>query len=300
MVTIAPIVLFVYNRPVHLKKTIESLSKNTLASESELFVFSDGARNKKDEKLVKEVREILVNETGIFKRTEFIYHKENYGLRRSIIEGVTSILNNYNKVIVLEDDLISSTNFLTYMNGALDLYSGLSNIYSVSGYNIPIEIPKSYPYNIYLSYRPSSWGWGTWKDKWEKVNWTENDYKDFIEDNDVQERFNRGGNDLSDLLKLKIKGKIHSWAIDWAYYHFVNNAFCVYPRVSKINNIGLDRSGTNIKMKTNKFATKLDNATNDIIFYKDLPLNEEIINNYYQFLKLDFIHKLYNNILKII
>lgn len=292
---LSPIVLFVYNRPSHTRLTLEALMKNYLAPDSELFIFSDGPKNEKDIKKVKEVRQYINSIKG-FKRIKIVEKLKNIGLAHSVIDGVSEILNYHNKIIVLEDDMISSFDFLTYMNNALEFYSNHLDIFSISGYNFPLIIPTSYLFDVYLSYRPSSWGWGTWKDKWEKNNWNKLDYSDFISNHEQQEEFNKGGNDLSDLLKLKIKGKIHSWAIDWAYYHFINKSYCLYPKISKIINIGLDGSGTNIRLKTRKFTPQLGEAINETIFYKDIPLNDEILKNFYNCNKIDFIHKLYNRV----
>ncbi|MFW6016806.1 MAG: glycosyltransferase, partial [bacterium] len=239
---LSPIVLFVYNRPEHTKKTIKALKKNKLADKSKLFIFSDGEKSANDKQKVKEVRKII-NKIDGFKQGKVFESEENKGLANSVIDGVTKIINQYGKVIVLEDDLITSKNFLRYMNRALDFYEEDKKIWSISGYNLPIGIPDDYKHDVYLSYRASSWGWATWKDRWDKIDWDINDYSEFINDKSAQKLFNRGGSDMKNMLKSQMEGKIDSWAIRWCYNQFKNDSYTIYPVVSKVKNIGMDGSG---------------------------------------------------------
>ncbi len=163
---LAPIVLFVYNRPDLTKETLSALKKNTLASESELFIFSDGSKSEKDFDKVNEVRKLIKNING-FKSVRVFENKENKGLANSIIFGVTKIINKYGKIIVLEDDLITSKYFLKFMNEGLNFYKNNKKIGSITGYNKPSHFMKfkNYDKDLYLSSRFSSWGWATWKDR---------------------------------------------------------------------------------------------------------------------------------------
>ena len=156
--SLAPIILFVYNRPGHTKQTVESLKNNLLAKESDLFIFSDGPKNNLDEKLVNEVREFIKSING-YRQINVIEKNENIGLANSIISGVTTVLNEFKKSIIVEDDLVSSPFFLKYMNEALNFYQDENKIFSISGYSYPIDIPVKYNKDIYLLPRASSWGW---------------------------------------------------------------------------------------------------------------------------------------------
>ena len=118
---LAPILLFVYNRPAHAKRAIEALLHNTLAAESELFIYSDAARSPEDCKSVNEVRSFIHSVNG-FKKVHIIEREKNYGLARSIIDGVTTQVNAYGRTIVLEDDLVTAPYFLQFMNSALEMY----------------------------------------------------------------------------------------------------------------------------------------------------------------------------------
>lgn len=243
---LAPIVVFVYARPEHTKKTIESLTKNYLASETEVYIYSDAAKNEKVIKQVELVREYIDSllQRNIFKSVRITKAETNKGLANSVIAGVTEIISQYRKIIVLEDDLIVSPNFLQYMNEALDFYEGNKKIWSISGYTFKINFPPDYKHDIYLSYRGCSWGWATWQDRWEKVDWDVLDYDEFKNNKELRKKFNRGGRDMADMLDRQMEGKIDSWAIRWCYTQSKLDMLTVYPVISRVKNIGLDGTGT--------------------------------------------------------
>ncbi|MBL1212461.1 MAG: glycosyltransferase [Ignavibacteriae bacterium] len=252
---LAPVLLFVYNRPDHARITLDALSQNTQADQSELFIFSDGPKKEESGEKINSLREYIRKFKG-FKNITIIERDSNYGLARSVITGVSEIFKIYDKVIVVEDDLITSPNFLVYMNCLLDKYHDMLSIYSISGYSFPIKLPPDCD-SIYLAKRASSWGWGTWKNRWEDVDWNLLDFSSFIKNKDMINSFNKGGKDLTRMLKKQVNGKIDSWAIRWSYHHFKNNAFCIYPKISKVHNIGQDNSGRH-SIKTNKYKAILD------------------------------------------
>lgn len=285
MKRLAPIVLFVYARPEHTKNTIEALSKNELASESQLWIFSDNAKKDKAIENVEKVREYIhsIETKNIFKKTKIIEAKNNKGLANSIIEGVTEIINEYGKIIVLEDDLVTSKFFIRYMNEALDFYEKNDNIWSISGYNIPIDIPNNYEQDVYLSYRGCSWGWATWKDRWNTVDWQVKDYKSFKHNYLKRRRFNRGGPDMAQMLDAQMQGRCDSWAIRWCYEQSKQNKYTIYPVKSLVVNQGLDGSGTHsgndrsFDVKLNSNIPKLDD---------NLKINKNITRNFYK--KFDY------------
>lgn len=274
MNNLVPIVLFVYNRPWHTCQTVEALRKNDLARESDLIIYSDGPKNEMAVKDVQEVRDYIKTIKG-FKNVKIIERDKNFGLATSIISGVTEIINKFGKVIVLEDDLVTSPHFLKYMNKALEFYENDMRIFSVTGVNYLKNIPATYNYDVYLSYRGSSWGWGTWEDRWVKVDWAVTDFSNFIKDNKAQKQFNRGGDDLTDMLSATMNNKVDSWSIIWCYNQYKNNAFCLYPKYNMINNIGIDNSGVNSGGK-DIYKTEISNNSGKIKFTNDLDVSEEI------------------------
>ncbi|NLK71691.1 MAG: sugar transferase [Clostridiales bacterium] len=271
--TYAPIILFVYKRPEHTAKTLAALGECFGIEESELFVFADGPKNLQDETDVTETRRI-VREFDKCKAIHIIESGVNKGLANSVISGVTEVIEQYGRAIVVEDDLVLAPDFLTYMNQALDYYESDQRIWSITGYSFNINFPKDYTSDMYLSYRASSWGWATWKDRWDKVDWDVLDYPEFKTNKKLRNKFNRGGRDLSSMLDAQMQGKIDSWAIRWCYAQSKNNALTVYPRISRIQNIGFDGSGSHCGI-TSKYNTIISYGTERVIF-EPLDLDSRI------------------------
>lgn len=296
---LAPIALFVYNRPVHTRKTVESLLDNTLSSQSILYIFSDAQKREEDKSKVEAVRKYIHSIKG-FKEIHLIERKKNYGLAKSIILGVTEVVDKYDTVIVLEDDLVSSPKFLTYMNYLLNEYEDQSNIFSVTGYNHPkslMKIPDNYPYDVYFNPRAASWSWGTWKDRWDKADWDVTDFEKFIQNKDLQKKFNYSGEDKSEMLMKQMRGEIDSWAIRWDYTHFKNDAFCVYPVKSYIDNIGNDSTGIHCG-ETTKFNQLYLNTLEKLKMPRKIEINTEIMNNFSKVYQKNIFRKIICNLVK--
>lgn len=292
---LAPIVLFVYNRPWHTKQTVEALQKNELARESELFIYSDEAKNEDARKSVDEVRD-YINKINGFKKVTIIKREKNWGLANSIIDGVTNIVNEYGKIIVLEDDLVTSPYFLKFMNEALEFYKDEDRIMSISGY--------TYKYNkalieedVFLFYGASSWGWATWEKQWNKVDFEVKDFQKLLKNRELQKKFNRGGDFLFEMLKSQMRGEINSWAIRFSYAHSKNNSLCLFPSKSLVDNIGHDSSGTHCGT-SNIWNVDLDSEYYPVL--KKVSLNEKLIKSLQNNLNVSFSQKLKNTIRKII
>ena len=241
----APIVLFVYNRLIHARQTVEALQKNALAKESDLIIYSDAPRDSSAVGAVCEVRNYVKTIAG-FRSISIVERDRNWGLANSVIDGVTTVVNQYGRIIVLEDDLVTSPNFLEYMNAALDHYESDPKAFSVGAYNFPdktMPIPSDYSWDTYAAFRCCSWGWATWIDRWKRVDWNMNYYETFMRDQVARESFNRGGPDMTQTLKMQHEGRIDSWAIRFCYAHYANQMHCIYPVKTLVMNIGLDHSG---------------------------------------------------------
>lgn len=251
--SLAPIALFAYKRPEHLKRTIDSLLKNHLSEESEIFIFSDGPKSEKDESLVNEVRKFIKELRG-FKKIFIVERETNFGLSKSIISGVTELVEKYGKIIVLEDDLVTSPFFLKYMNDALTFYNNYDEVISIHGYMYPLK--EKLPETFFLK-GADCWGWATWKRGW---NHFEPDGKKLLTElrnKNLLDEFDWGGalNNVR-MLKNFINGRNDSWAIRWHASAFLLNKLTLYPGKSLVNNIGADGLGTNVK-KTNIYNTTL-------------------------------------------
>lgn len=270
----AKVLLFTYNRLDHTKRTIEALKNNCQATNSDLIIFSDGYKSDKDRGAVESLREYLNTVDG-FKSVELNYAPKNKGLAESVISGVSAVLKNEESVIVLEDDLITSTDFLKFMNHALQFYKEDARIWSISGYKPQLELP-GYEKDVFLSLRASSWGWATWKDRWETIDW---DVKDFAQINGnrfIQNEFNRGGEDLFLSLKKQVLFGGSSWAIRWCYSQFKQSKYTIYPMVSKIENIGFDESGVHgFTGEKGRWDAALDSK--DLVLEKDLMLDSMVL-----------------------
>lgn len=289
---LAPILLFAYNRPFHLKRTLEALSKNTYTDESSLFIYSDAAKDEKDKNAVEEVREVIKNIKG-FAKVELILRENNFGLANSVINGVTEIINKFGKVIVLEDDILTTPNFLVYMNEALEFYKNFPNVFSISGYSYPIHNVKRIPEYFFL-HRASSWGWGTWKDKWEKTDWDVKDFELLKNDKNLQANFSRGGNDLFPMLLAYKAGLNQSWGIRWAYTHAKHDGVCLYSAKSKVQNIGADASGTHFTTKTKKFDVELDSGGCEFKFPNEVVIIPEINQSVKEFFSVRVLKRITN------
>jgi len=295
MQELAPIVLFIYNRPWHTKKTVEALKNNELAGESDLFIFADNTVDNKNIESVDSVRSFVKAIDG-FKTVNIMERKTNFGLANNIISGVTEVIDRYSKAIVLEDDIETAPKFLEFMNNALTYYSKSESVFSISGYSLPIKPPQNFSSDIYFSRRSSSWGWATWNDRWWKARWEGELYNKFGLDKDIQNAFNNAGIDLTPMLLKQISGKLDSWAIRWAYTHFLNSAYCLFPLKSLVNNIGTDGSGTNFKMRISKYDVNLDLSDRKIQFRKEIGITEEIERQIRKIVKLGPISRLKNKL----
>jgi len=271
---LAPVVLFVYNRLNHLQQTLEALKANKLAEDSELIIFSDGPKKDEPSLAVQQVRNYISGVEG-FKKVSIIERDTNLGLAKSIITGVTEVIEKHGRVIVLEDDMVSSKNFLEFMNRALLFYQDDKRIFSISGYTYPIRLPGNYPHEVYLAYRGSPWGWGTWLDRWQLIDWEVKDLNHFKKDRKARERLNLGGDDLSDMLISSLENKKDVWSVIRTYTQFKLGAYTLYPTISKIQNIGYDRSGAHCG-ESSKWQVDLDPGDTPTGLTKELQLNEEI------------------------
>ena len=276
MTDLAPIILFVYNRPKHTETVINALKKNTLAADSILYVFSDAAKKEKDFENVDKVREII-NKISGFKEVIVTEAEANIGCADSIISGITKVINKHGKAIIVEDDILTAPNFLEFMNEALYKYENDKRIYSVSGF-VPnekmAEICKDF---LFLAYRNSSWGWGTWADRWNDVDWDMLQWEKIKRDKNLWEKLQKGGQDAPYLLKLQMEGFIDSWAIRFYADNALKDKYTAFPIKTFVTNIGLDGSGThcgNVKNSNTTTLTELPSV--DFNFPERLDFDNRI------------------------
>lgn len=240
---LAPIALFVYNRPIHTQRTIQALLKNEEAKYSDLYIFSDAPKNDKTNKVVEEIRSFISKISG-FKSIHIIERTFNWGLANSIIDGVTKLCGQYGKVIVLEDDLCVSPHFLNFMNSGLELYKDDKKVMQIAGYMFPANL-KMDDDALFLPFI-SSWGWATWSRAWKNFDATAEHFQKLKSDKKTVKRFNLNGNyDYFKMLKSQQSGKTESWAIRWYLSVFFLNGLVLYPKKTLVENIGFDGTGEN-------------------------------------------------------
>ncbi|MDF5669197.1 glycosyltransferase [Vibrio parahaemolyticus] len=249
---LAPVIIFAFNRITCLKNTIESLKNNQLSDSTDVIIFSDGPRRDSEKEVVQSVRDYLKTIDGFSSVTIYEANK-NKGLGASIIEGVTQIIEQYGKAIVLEDDLVSSSSFLKYMNEALDLYESHDEVFSISGFSPKLELNLNKD-ETYFANRISSLGWGTWKNRWDTIDWSISSYRDFMRSKEEKRKFSEAGRDMLHMLINQVEGSPNSWAIRFDYNRYLSkNGVTLYPVSSRISHIGNDGSGTNVKKGEEKF-----------------------------------------------
>lgn len=271
----APIALFVYNRPNHTAKTLDFLCRCRGSSQSMLFVFSDGPKKPEDEVLVAETREVI-RKSHWPGKTYIIESLGNKGLANSIISGVTKLVDEYDRVIVLEDDLLVAPCFLEYMNHSLERYAQEEKVLQVSGYMFPVNI-DSVEDTFFMPQAPS-WGWATWKRAWDLFDENAKDYKTLLTDKSMRKKFDLNGSyPYTDMMVRQMEGKIDSWAIRWYWSFFKAEGLCLFPKKSLVINIGMDGSGThcgNISVKQDLSFVDID-INKKILFPAKISSNSE-------------------------
>lgn len=257
---VAPIVIFAYDRVNHLRHTVESLKNNHLSDSSRLIVFSDGAQSENKEKKVDEVRSYLATVTGFHSIS--IHHRScNYGLAKSIIEGVTEVLSESDRIIVLEDDMVTSPYFLKYMNEALDRYAADDRVISIHGWCIPTKakLPEAF-----FLLGADCWGWATWRRGWNLFNPNGRELLDEINRRSLRKDFDLNYSyPYVKMLEDQIAGANNSWAIRWYASAFLAGKLTLHPGRSMVQNIGHDNSGTHCS-KSNKCDVRLSDTPIDL------------------------------------
>lgn len=298
---LSPIVLFVYNRPDHTKKTLDALSQNELAKDSILYVFCDGTKSNSSQNQIEkinETREVVKKQERNFKEVIITEQTQNLGLADSILNGVSKIITKYGKIIVLEDDIVTSKGFLRFMNESLEIYEYEEKVMHISGYMFPADLENAVPNDEQtFFYRATScWGWATWQRAWQKMN-TDTEFllselqsKKMINEFDLD-----GTHKFSKHLELNISKKIKTWAVKWYASVFLEKGLCLHPKYSLVQNIGTDNTGDN-SPKTNYFWHQ---KLADFVEVNPIELDEnqkvvEQMKIYYRQFKLSFPQKIIN------
>lgn len=267
----APVVVFAYRRPDHLRKTLASLMLCEGFDESPVIVYCDGARDANELASVMATREVA--QTMLGGHAEYRFSDMNRGLSSSVISGVSETIERFGRVIVVEDDLQLSSSFLTFMNRALEKYADEEMIFQVSGYQFDVQELRGTTTALFLPFTVS-WGWATWKRAWDKFDPLATGWSALHTDKTLRHRFNLDGTyDYANMLVRQMEGCRDSWAIRWYWSVFRMNGLVLFPPVSLVQNTGFDGSGSHGRGLLRRFSTM---KTVEPAFCIDLPEEVEM------------------------
>lgn len=236
----APVILFTYNRLWHTRQTVEALKRNSLSQDSRLIIYSDGPKNEGHSADVEKVRNYIGKIDG-FGDVKIVQRSENLGTARSVVQGVTEVVDQFGKAIVLEDDIVTSPHFLQYMNDALTFYAAEDRVVSVHGYIYPVK--GSLPETFFLR-GADCWGWATWKRGWDLYEDDGSKLLSSLKAGRLTRSFDfDGAYPYTKMLKDTINGRVSSWAVKWHASAFLENRLTLYPGRSLVDHIGADGTG---------------------------------------------------------
>ncbi|MFA5696498.1 MAG: glycosyltransferase [Bacilli bacterium] len=288
----ADILIIAYNRPYHIRQTVESLLRCNNAENTNVIIYIDGAKDNDNDRInVNKVKEYCYSITG-FKSIRIVERSHNRGLSNNIINAVTTELSIRDVIIVLEDDIVVSTGFIDYMNSALVFYY-YTHVFSISAYSPNIKFYKNYRFSTYASPRFCSIGWATWKYKWNTIDWNISMFNTFIKSSSSRKAFNIGGIDLTPMLFQSIIRKLDSWAIRATFEEYVLHNVTIYPRESLVRHIGNDNSGTNSK-NSKRLDSKIVDNIDDTMFYPGTKSIPYIMKQFRQPYKSSIIRRIIN------
>lgn len=275
------IAIFAFNRPDLLQRTLTALAANELVDKASLTIFCDGPRHEKDEPGTRAVRELAKKARG-FATVEVVERPKNMGCAASIIDGLTEMFRLHERLIVIEDDIVTSSYTLRFLSEGLARYADNEKVFNIAAWSPPHiarNIPANYPYDVYAIPRFNCWGWASWRDRFQDIDWDVQDYQIFKNSPQLRKAFNAGGDDLSSMLDDQIQGKIDTWDIRADYARFKKNMLGINPVRSYALNIGMG-SGTHTTTATTYWDSDISLAVEHPRFM------DEVSVDYY-------IHKIY-------
>jgi GR25 family glycosyltransferase involved in LPS biosynthesis len=251
--------LFTYKRTDALKAVLEALE--SIKEIDTLYIFQDGV-NVNDSESPEEAAKWHEVNRMIHQidwcRTIICASKENKGCAVSIIKGINKVLEENDAVIVIEDDCVPHRDFYAFMKQSLERYADDKRVYCISGYAWPIEVEQPQGVDAYFCGRTSSWGWGTWKDRWDKYS------RDYLlleqarEDRELSARLGFWGNDLEAMLIGNLKGTIDAWDVFWSLLVINERGYCLNPYQSLIHYAGFDGEGRHCGGDADHIAARVE------------------------------------------
>jgi hypothetical protein len=277
----APVALFAFNRPDHLRRTLSALAGNELAAESDLTLFCDGPRSEPEKRLTDAVREVAAEATG-FRSTAIIARERNIGCAAAVINGLEYMFTRHERLVVMEDDILCSPHTLRFLNAGLEKYEDEPVVFNIAAWSPPprlMPVPESYPYDAYFIPRFNCWGWAFWRDRWEKVDWSVSNYDIFADTPCLQQAFNQGGDDLTPMLADQMAGRLNTWDIRMDYARFKHGGVGCNPVRSHTTNIGMG-TGTHCTERTTRWDNDLSLSKAETIFPDHIFFDANIVDAY--------------------
>lgn len=284
----APLVVFTFTRVQHTKEVLKALSNCIGAKQSKLYIHIDAPRNEGERLKSEQLKDFYQSIKNDFKYVEVVEQKKNLGCDKSMLYMMDFIFKKYSRVIVLEDDDLPHSDFINYMNTMLNKYEKDTSIAGISGYCPPISIHDDYPYSVFKSFRGASWGWATWKENWNSIDWQAKKYNSLKYSFTKRRKFSRGGQDMFPMLLTALERKqFPHWDIVRCFDLFNKNKYFIYPTESLVKNIGFDGTGSNCGI-TRKYDVNLDNVKFNYELVPDkLETDASILQNFYEFYSYD-------------
>lgn len=277
----APIAYFAFNRPDHARQSLAALAANSLASESDLFIFCDGPRNEEEKKKTDAVRKICRAVNG-FKSVALVEREENWGCGKGIFTRLDEFFSVHPVGVVVEDDIVLAPNALRWFNTCLERYADEPAVFSIMAWSYPekyLSLPKEYSYDAYFLPRFFCWGWASWADRIKRVDWDVADYETFIRTPSLVQAFARGGTDLLEILKSQRAGTTQAWDVQAAYCSFKHGQVSLVPRFPYATNIGTVGEGTHVVVGEHHptLAINLEIALDDSRLPGHIFVDEEVL-----------------------
>ncbi len=291
MQNLAPIGISVYSRIVHLIKVIEALKRNTLAIDSDLYIFSDAPKIGDNEE-VEKMRKYLYTING-FKNVYVIERKENCRIKNNR-DGMKQLLEQYGCMIYLEEDIVTAPGFLSFMNEALVFYKNNNTILSITSYSSPFKIPKSYDYDVYLLQRFNAWGFATWNDRFDPYGFDihDNGIDEFFSSKKNIMEFKKNGEDSYRMLLAEFNNELDALDVKITFYEYMNDMYTLYPSKPLVQNIGLDGSGVHCGVSDKFHHEKLWSKKDNFMFIDNISVDEKIRIEQYKFRQVNIRDKL--------
>lgn len=308
-ITYTPIIVSVYDRLDHLKRCIEALLANDLASESLLYIVSDAPHREDHRPVIERVREYAASIIG-FKEVHLLFRKMNLGAHESIKAAIEEVLLTHESFVFLEDDIVVSKDFLRYMNEGLKFYENEEKVFAICGFSLPFRLPTNYDKDVYFYPCNSPWGFATWRDRWVRVDLDYCDRYTILKKSPVKYKaFASIGFYIKGILQADSSKKIAAMDLRVYYHMFQHNMCSVFPVISKTQNWGFDGSGEHCNTKKAWWAKpKLDTRNQPTQFIPFDGYNTEILKNHRAFqdkinggflakyLKYTWVYRLYKKL----